>query len=32
MPNASYFAFRATPQNKTLEFFGEAFPADGQTK
>ena len=32
MPNASYFAFRATPKSKILELFGEAFPADGQTK
>lgn len=28
LPNASYFAFTATPKNKTLEIFGEAF-ADG---
>jgi type I restriction enzyme R subunit len=26
LPNASYFAFTATPKNKTLEVFGEAFP------
>ena len=32
LPNASYFAFTATPKDKTLEIFGEAFPADGQTK
>jgi len=25
LPNASYFAFTATPKNKTLEVFGEAF-------
>ncbi|MDQ0708901.1 type I restriction enzyme R subunit [Arthrobacter woluwensis] len=25
LPNASYFAFTATPKNKTLEMFGEAF-------
>ena len=25
-PNASYFAFTATPKNKTLEIFGEPFP------
>lgn len=25
LPNASYFAFTATPKNKTLEIFGEAF-------
>ncbi|MCL3861737.1 type I restriction endonuclease subunit R [Actinotalea sp. K2] len=30
--NASYFAFTATPKNKTLETFGEPFPQpDGQT-
>ncbi len=27
LPNASYFAFTATPKNKTLEIFGE--PYDG---
>jgi len=32
LPNASYFAFTATPKNKTVEIFGEAFAADGQTK
>jgi hypothetical protein len=32
LPNARYFAFTATPKNKTLEIFGEAFSADGQTK
>ena len=26
LPNASYFAFTATPKNKTLEIFGEAHP------
>ena len=26
LPNASYFAFTATPKNKTLEIFGEACP------
>jgi type I restriction enzyme R subunit len=26
LPNASYLAFTATPKNKTLEIFGEAFP------
>ena len=26
LPNASYFAFTATPKNKTLEIFGEAYP------
>ena len=25
LPNASYFAFTATPKNKTLEIFGESF-------
>lgn len=25
LPNASYFAFTATPKNKTLEMFGESF-------
>ena len=25
LPNASYFAFTATPKNKTLEMFGEAY-------
>ena len=30
--NASYFAFTATPKNKTLEIFGEAFQEDGKTK
>jgi type I restriction enzyme, R subunit len=29
LPNASYFAFTATPKNKTLEIFGEAVP-DGE--
>ena len=32
LPNASYFAFTATPKNKTLEIFGEPFDADGQTQ
>jgi type I restriction enzyme, R subunit len=32
LPNASYFAFTATPKNKTLEIFGEAFEAGGMTK
>ena len=32
MDNASYFAFTATPKNKTLEMFGEAFGrGDGAT-
>jgi type I restriction enzyme R subunit len=26
LPNASYFAFTATPKNKTLEMFGETYP------
>ncbi len=26
VPNASYFAFTATPKNKTLELFGDAVP------
>lgn len=33
LPNASYFAFTATPKNKTLELFGEAMPQpDGKVK
>ena len=28
LTNASYFAFTATPKNKTLELFGEPFPQD----
>ncbi len=32
LPNASYFAFTATPKNKTLEIFGQPFAADGVTK
>jgi len=33
LPNASYFAFTATPKNKTLEIFGRADPqADGTVK
>ncbi len=28
MENASYFAFTATPKNKTLEMFGEAYERD----
>jgi type I restriction enzyme R subunit len=32
LPNASYFAFTATPKNKTLEIFGEPFDQDGVTK
>lgn len=33
LPNASYFAFTATPKNKTLEIFGDAVPqSDGSIK
>ncbi len=32
LDNASYFAFTATPKNKTLEIFGEAFQEGGKTK
>lgn len=33
LPNASYFAFTATPKNKTLEIFGHPEPqADGTVK
>ena len=32
LPNASYFAFTATPKNKTLELFGEPLPIDTKTK
>ena len=33
LPNASYFAFTATPKNKTLEIFGAPAPqADGKVK
>jgi type I restriction enzyme R subunit len=32
LTNASYFAFTATPKNKTLEMFGEALPPDAQGK
>lgn len=33
LPNASYFAFTATPKNKTLEIFGDPEPqADGTVK
>lgn len=30
--NASYFAFTATPKNKTLEMFGVPYDEDGETK
>nr|WP_199000912.1 type I restriction endonuclease [Flavobacterium sp. ASV13] len=32
LPNASYFAFTATPKNKTLELFGESFQEGSKTK
>ncbi|MBU1746198.1 MAG: type I restriction endonuclease subunit R [Chloroflexi bacterium] len=32
LPNASYFAFTATPKNKTLEIFGEAYREGAQVK
>ena len=32
LPNASYYAFTATPKNKTLEIFGEPYEAGGQAK
>jgi type I restriction enzyme, R subunit len=32
LPNASYFAFTATPKNKTLEIFGDPFVEGGVTK
>lgn len=32
LPNASYFAFTATPKNKTLEIFGEPFDEAGARK
>jgi type I restriction enzyme R subunit len=32
LANASYFAFTATPKNKTLEMFGEALPPDSEGK
>ena len=32
LPNASYFAFTATPKNKTLEIFGEPVPEAGETR
>lgn len=31
LPNASYFAFTATPKNKTLEIFGNPFDQAGKT-
>jgi len=32
LPNASYFAFTATPKNKTLEVFGAPAPEGGKVK
>jgi type I restriction enzyme R subunit len=32
LPNASYFAFTATPKPKTLELFGVPYEEDGKTK
>jgi type I restriction enzyme R subunit len=32
LPNASYFAFTATPKNKTLELFGEPYEVAGHVK
>ena len=32
LTNASYFAFTATPKNKTLEIFGKASPEGGDTR
>ncbi len=32
LPNASYFAFTATPKNKTLELFGMSYQEDDKTK
>ncbi|HEX3532318.1 MAG TPA: type I restriction endonuclease subunit R [Thermoanaerobaculia bacterium] len=32
LPNASYFAFTATPKGKTLEIFGEPYEHEGKTK
>ena len=32
LPNASYFAFTATPKNKTLEIFGDAYEEGGKVK
>ena len=32
LQNASYFAFTATPKNKTLEMFGESYEVDGIIK
>jgi type I restriction enzyme, R subunit len=32
LPNASYFAFTATPKNKTLEIFGDSYPDGGEMR
>ena len=32
LPNASYFAFTATPKSKTLEIFGTPVPEGGKTR
>jgi type I restriction enzyme, R subunit len=32
LANACYFAYTATPKNKTLEMFGEALPRDAEGK
>ncbi len=32
LPNASYFAFTATPKNRTLEIFGERMTVEGEVK
>ena len=32
LPNASYFAFTATPKNKTLQMFGEPVPTAEGTR
>jgi type I restriction enzyme, R subunit len=32
LPNASYFAFTATPKNRTLEIFGEPYEEGGEVR
>ena len=32
LPNANYYAFTATPKNKTLEIFGQPVAVDGKTQ
>jgi type I restriction enzyme R subunit len=32
LPNASYFAFTATPKNKTLQMFGMPYQVEGEVK